>query len=150
MVRVLSLKLIFLPSLLSSSFAQITFFCRPSTLPWLYYSDAAATEKSTQIQFKVAFHVPKTSVTSIDTFTFWLAVYAVNGTFLGFEKLQNQLQVHIKMRKGRRERTVVICFSLLIFFCCLIGYNSFATTFPLVHQHSWNLVLNIPTIVTWI
>eukprot|EP01112_Ceratiomyxa_fruticulosa_P015929 TRINITY_DN476_c0_g2_i2.p1 TRINITY_DN476_c0_g2~~TRINITY_DN476_c0_g2_i2.p1 ORF type:complete len:1026 (+),score=149.84 TRINITY_DN476_c0_g2_i2:116-3193(+) len=62
----------------------------PSSIPWLYYTtDTRTVVSDVNIQMKVAFH--SSSADLVSTLTFYLAVFTLNGTFLGFEKLSTQL-----------------------------------------------------------
>lgn len=61
------------------------------TLPWLYYAATDDATGSTELSKRFSFDA-STQANTQDTLLFYLAAYALNGTFLGFELLQWQLQ----------------------------------------------------------
>jgi Meckelin (Transmembrane protein 67) len=81
-------------TLLSFS-ACLSFFLRHEYMPWLYYSsDPVSVVTSTAVEMKMAFQSSGTGTSEpVSVLTFYLAVYSLNGTYLGLELLSNQLQL---------------------------------------------------------
>ncbi|KAJ3194492.1 Meckelin [Irineochytrium annulatum] len=64
-------------------------FQRPRDMPWLYYQEKPTTLIT---QFTPNITIDLTSTMNNSALNFYLATYALNGTFLGYQPLQNQLQ----------------------------------------------------------
>ena len=65
-------------------------------LPWLYYTEKPLdiVKKSNRIDLTVSYFQPsKVTADRTSTITFMMARYALNGTFLGFETLRDQMNL---------------------------------------------------------
>eukprot|EP00792_Barthelona_sp_PAP020_P004654 TRINITY_DN2261_c0_g1_i1.p1 TRINITY_DN2261_c0_g1~~TRINITY_DN2261_c0_g1_i1.p1 ORF type:complete len:1090 (-),score=238.02 TRINITY_DN2261_c0_g1_i1:73-3312(-) len=81
---------------LYSTYATITngFSDWPSLLPYLYHTNVAGTIYSTDITSSFLFQLPEDSSSDLlDKLRIILAKYALNGTFLGYERLSTQFQL---------------------------------------------------------
>lgn len=61
-------------------------------MPWLFYADSQSILSTSQMELRTTFDADGRA-NYVDTFSFYLAAYSLNGKFLGMQQLSTQLQV---------------------------------------------------------